>query len=34
MIEPLENSLRIEELPYFSTHPPIQERVRRLRKLA
>jgi len=33
-LEPLENSLRIEELPYFSTHPPIQERVRRLRKLA
>ena len=34
MLEPLENNLRIEELPYFSTHPPIQERVRRLRKLA
>ncbi len=34
MLEPLENSLRIDELPYFSTHPPIRERVRRLRKLA
>ncbi|MEC9350105.1 MAG: M48 family metallopeptidase [Planctomycetota bacterium] len=34
MPEPLENSLRIEELPYFSTHPPIRERVRRLRKPA
>ena len=34
MLEPLENSLRIEELPYFSTHPPIHERVRKLRKLA
>ena len=34
MLEPLENSLRIEELPYFSTHPPIHERVLKLRKLA
>ena len=32
-MEPWENNLRLEDLPFFSTHPPMPERIRKLREL-
>ena len=31
-MEPLENNLRLEDIPFFSSHPPMPERISKLRK--